>query len=248
MSEIECAEQASSSPITDFDFFNHIQYESVHLARMTSMLVSCNPGQLYNPLVIYGAYGLGTTHLMHAIWDRVASTNPHGVTCYIHSWRFSQNTADDVADSSKYLLEQYRQADMLLIDDIELLTKNEQAKAALYALVKEFIETGRQVVLTCDTNPVNITGYDDHLKALICSGRSVQVGAPDAKGGIDIITFKASQQGFLLTPDTAMVIAMFSNATNVRELEGALRRVIANASFLGAPVTKELSIEILSSR
>lgn len=228
-----------------FNFDNFVEGKSNQLARAAAQQVSINPGEAYNPLFIYGGVGLGKTHLMHAVGNLIASKKPNSKVVYLHSERFvadmvkalQTNTIDDFKRF-------YRSVDALLIDDIQFFANKERSQEEFFHTFNALLEGNQQVILTCDRYPKEIEGLEDRLKTRFSWGLTVAIEVPELETRVAILMSKASEVGIELPHDIAFFIAKRIRS-NVRELEGALKRVIANAQFTGRAITLDFVREAL---
>ena len=228
-----------------FVFDTFVEGKSNQLAKAASIQVSENVGKAYNPLFIYGGVGLGKTHLMHAIGNLILAQNPAAKIAYIHSEKF-------VADMVKALQhnainsfkEHYRNVDALLIDDIQFFAGKERSQEEFFHTFNTLYENKHQVVLTCDRYPKEVKGLEERLKSRFGWGLPVAIDPPDLETRVAILIKKASISGLELPHEVAFFIGKRIRS-NVRELEGALRRVIANSHFTGQPITLEFTKEAL---
>lgn len=229
----------------DSTFENFVAGKSNQLARAASMQVGENPGNAYNPLFIYGGVGLGKTHLMHAVGHSILKANPSARVVYLHSERF-------VADMVKALQHNtindfkrfYRSVDALLIDDIQFFAGKERSQEEFFHTFNALLEGQQQVVLTCDRYPKEIQGLEERLKSRFGWGLTVSIEPPELETRVAILMAKAEQARVELPHDVAFFIAKRIRS-NVRELEGALRRVMANSRFTGKPISVEFTREAL---
>lgn len=229
----------------DFTFETFVAGKSNQLARAASMQVGENPGDAYNPLFIYGGVGLGKTHLMHAVGNMIVANKPGARVVYLHSERF-------VADMVKALQHNainefknyYRTADALLIDDIQFFAKKERSQEEFFHTFNALLEGQQQVILTCDRYPKEVEGLEDRLKSRFGWGLTAAIEPAELETRVAILMTKASQSGIDLPTDVAFFIAQHIQS-NIRELEGALRRVAASARFTGKPINLELAREAL---
>lgn len=220
-----------------FTFDTFVEGKSNQLARAASMQVAENPGGAYNPLFLYGGVGLGKTHLMHAIGNEIVARNPNAKVAYLRSERF-------VADMVKALQlnainefkRYYRSVDALLIDDIQFFARKERSQEEFFHTFNALLEGGQQVIVTCDRFPKEITDMEERLKSRFGWGLTVMVEPPELETRVAILMKKADQAGVRLSSEAAFFIAQ-KIRSNVRELEGALRLVIANAHFTGSEIT-----------
>lgn len=220
-----------------FTFDTFVEGKSNQLARAASMQVAENPGGAYNPLFLYGGVGLGKTHLMHAIGNEIVRRNPGAKVAYLRSERF-------VADMVKALQlnainefkRYYRSVDALLIDDIQFFARKERSQEEFFHTFNALLEGGQQVIVTCDRFPKEIVDMEERLKSRFGWGLTVMVEPPELETRVAILMKKAEQSGVRLSSEAAFFIAQ-KIRSNVRELEGALRLVIANAHFTGSEIT-----------
>jgi chromosomal replication initiator protein len=239
----QAAHKSNLNPAFTFDSF--VSGKSNQLARAASMQVGENPGGAYNPLFIYGGVGLGKTHLMHAVGNLIVANKPDARVVYLHSERF-------VADMVKALQHNainefknyYRTADALLIDDIQFFAKKERSQEEFFHTFNALLEGQQQVILTCDRYPKEVDGLEDRLKSRFGWGLTAAIEPAELETRVAILMIKASQSGIELPSDVAFFIAQHIQS-NIRELEGALRRVAASARFTGQPINIELAREAL---
>lgn len=224
---------------TGFTFTSFVEGKSNQLARAAATQVAENPGQAYNPLFLYGGVGLGKTHLMHAVGNFMISQNPNAKVIYLHSERF-------VADMVKALQINainefkrfYRSVDALLIDDIQFFAGKERSQEEFFHTFNALLEGGQQMILTSDRYPKEISGVEERLKSRFGWGLTVAVEPPELETRVAILMKKAEELKVAL-PDEAAFFVAKRVRSNVRELEGALKRVIANAQFTGKPINLE---------
>jgi chromosomal replication initiator protein len=228
-----------------FTFENFVEGKSNQLARAASMQVSENMGKAYNPLLIYGSSGLGKTHMMHAIGNAILEKNPSANVVYLHSEKFVQDMVKALQQNSiNTFKEYYRGVDTLLIDDIQFFAGKERSQEEFFHTFNTLLEKKHQVVLTCDKYPKEIVGLEDRLKSRFGWGLPVAIEPPDFETRAAILMKKAHQSNVDLPQEVAFFIAK-RIPSNVRDLEGALRRVIANSQFTGKPITTEFTKEAL---
>ncbi len=228
-----------------FSFSQFVEGKSNQLARAAATQVGENPGKSYNPLFIYGGVGLGKTHLMHAIGNAMLERNPRARVAYVHSERFvgdmvrglQHNTISDF----KRL---YRSLDALLIDDIQFFAGKERSQEEFFHTFNELLEGQRQMVLTCDRYPKEVNGLEERLKSRFGWGLTVAIEPPELETSVAILMSKAAADGVELPEEVAFFIAKRIRS-NVRELEGALRRVIANSRFTQRPINLDFAKEAL---
>ncbi|HEX9877725.1 MAG TPA: chromosomal replication initiator protein DnaA [Gammaproteobacteria bacterium] len=230
---------------SSFTFANFVEGKSNQLARAAALQVAANPGMAYNPLFIYGGVGLGKTHLMHAVGNDILQREPAAKVAYIHSERFvgdmvrglQHNTIADFKRS-------YRSLDVLLIDDIQFFAGKERSQEEFFHTFNALLEGQRQIILTCDRYPKEVSGLEERLKSRFGWGLTVAIEPPELETSVAILMSKAAAEGHLLPEEVAFFIAKRIRS-NVRELEGALRRVIANSRFTAQPVTLEFTKDAL---
>ena len=228
-----------------FTFENFVEGKSNQLARAASIQVSENIGKAYNPLLIYGSSGLGKTHIMHAIGNAVLQKNPSATIVYLHSEKFVQDMVRALQQNSiNTFKDYYRSIDVLLIDDIQFFAGKERSQEEFFHTFNTLLEKKHQIVLTCDKYPKEIVGLEDRLKSRFGCGLPVSIEAPDMETRAAILLKKAAQVNVSLPQDVAFFIAK-KIPFNVRDLEGALRRVIANSQFTGREITVEFTKEAL---
>ena len=229
----------------NFTFASFIEGKSNHFAKAAAQQVAENPGSAYNPLFIYGGVGLGKTHLMHAIGHLIRERKPDARIAYVHSERF---VSDMVRALQHNMINEfkatYRSLHALLIDDIQFFAGKDRSQEEFFHTFNSLIEGQHQVILTCDRYPKEVEGLEERLKSRFGWGLTVAIEPPDLETCVAILLGKAQLAGVELPEDVAFFIAKCIRS-NVRELEGALRRVIANARFLGRPITLEFAREAL---
>ena len=226
-------------------FDNFIVGKSNQLARAAAMQVAENPGFAYNPLFIYGGVGLGKTHLMHAIGNYLVSKKPDAKVVYLHSETFVATMVNALQMNAINEFKRfYRSVDALLIDDIQFFAGKERSQEEFFHTFNALLEGGQQIILTCDRFHKEINGLEERLKSRFGWGLTVAVEPPELETRAAILINKAAQCKVELPYDAALFIAQRLRS-NVRELEGALKRVIAHANFKGAPIDLELIKEAL---
>jgi chromosomal replication initiator protein len=229
----------------DFTFDTFVEGKSNQLGKAAAMQVSENPGSAYNPLFIYGGVGLGKTHLMHAIGNGILATNPTAKVVYLHSERF---VADMVKALQHNAIDEfkrfYRSVDALLIDDIQFFAGKERSQEEFFHTFNALLEGQRQIILTSDRYPKEVNGLEERLKSRFGWGLTVAIEPPELETRVAILKKKAAHAHISLPDEVAFFIAKRIRS-NVRELEGALRRVIANAHFTGKPITLDFAKEAL---
>jgi chromosomal replication initiator protein len=213
--------------------------------KAAALQVAGNPGRAYNPLFIYGGVGLGKTHLMHAIGHLITTRDQEARVAYVHSERFvsemvralQHNRINDFKSS-------YRSLHALLIDDIQFFAGKEHSQEEFFHTFNALLEGQHQVILTCDRYPREVDGLEERLKSRFGWGLTVAIEPPELETSVAILIGKAQAVGVELPEEVAFFIAKRIRS-NVRELEGALRRVIANSRFTGHPITLEFTKEAL---
>ncbi len=228
-----------------FTFDSFVEGKSNQLARAASIQVSENIGKAYNPLFLYGNSGLGKTHLMHAIGNAVIKKNPAANIVYLHSEKFVQDMVQAFQHNRiNTFKDYYRSVDILLIDDIQFLAGKERSQEEFFHTFNNLLDKKHQVVLTCDKYPKEIEGLEDRLKSRFGWGLPVAIEPPDLETRAAILIKKAVLANVELSQDVAFFIGK-RIPSNVRDLEGALRRVIANSQFTGRDITVEFTKEAL---
>ena len=222
-----------------FVFDSFVEGNSNQLARAASMQVAERPGDAYNPLFIYGGVGLGKTHLMHAIGNTILKENPAAKVLYLHSERFVADMVKALQTNSINEFKRfYRSLNVLLIDDIQFFAGKDRSQEEFFHTFNALLEGQQQIILTSDRYPKEIEGVEERLKSRFGWGLTVAVEPPELETRVAILISKAEQSNIILPYEVAFFIAKRIRS-NVRELEGALRRVIANAHFTGKPITIE---------
>ncbi|MBM3104733.1 chromosomal replication initiator protein DnaA [Pseudomonas sp. V1] len=243
--QVEGALKHTSYLNRTFTFENFVEGKSNQLARAAAWQVADNPKHGYNPLFLYGGVGLGKTHLMHAVGNHLLKKNPNAKVVYLHSERF---VADMVKALQLNAINEfkrfYRSVDALLIDDIQFFARKERSQEEFFHTFNALLEGGQQVILTSDRYPKEIEGLEERLKSRFGWGLTVAVEPPELETRVAILMKKADQAKVDLPHDAAFFIAQRIRS-NVRELEGALKRVIAHSHFMGRDITIELIRESL---
>ena len=230
----------------DANFSSFVEGKSNHLAKAAALQVAQNPGQAYNPLFLYGGVGLGKTHLMHAIAHMIKDRDNEARVAYVHSERFVSDMVRALQHNAIHEFKTaYRSLDALLIDDIQFFAGKERSQEEFFHTFNELLEGQHQVILTCDRYPKEVDGLEERLKSRFGSGLTAAIEPPELETCVAILITKAQMTGTVLPEEVAFFIAKRIR-TNVRELEGALHRVIANSRFTGHPITVEFTKESLS--
>ena len=228
-----------------FSFESFVEGKSNQLARAAASQVGENPGKSYNPLFIYGGVGLGKTHLMHAIGNAMLKNNPNARVSYVHSERFVSDMVKGLQHNRiSEFKRAYRSLDALLIDDIQFFAGKERSQEEFFHTFNALLEGQRQIILTCDRYPKEVNGLEERLKSRFGWGLTVAIEPPELETSVAILISKAVAEGVELPDEVAFFIAKRIRS-NVRELEGALRRVIANYRFTGRPINLEFAKEAL---
>jgi chromosomal replication initiator protein len=229
----------------EFTFANFVEGKSNQLARAAALQVADNPGKAYNPLFLYGGVGLGKTHLMHAVANAMKARNPQARVAYVHSERFVGDMVRALQHNTINEFKQaYRTLDALLIDDIQFFAGKERSQEEFFHTFNALLEGQQQVILTCDRYPKEVSGLEERLKSRFGWGLTVAIEPPELETCVAILMTKAQQFQVELPEEVAFFIAKRIRS-NVRELEGALRRVAANAQFTGRQISLDFAKEAL---
>ena len=224
---------------SDFLFDCFVEGKSNQLARAASIQTAKNPGSVYNPLFIYGGVGLGKTHLMHAVGHAILKNNSNASVVYLHSERFVADMVRALQHNAiNEFKRHYRSLDALLIDDIQFFARKERSQEEFFHTFNALLEDQHQIVLTCDRYPKEVSGLEERLKSRFGWGLTVTIEPPELETRVAIINRKAEHVSAKLSDEVAFFIAKRFRS-NVRELEGALNRVIANSNLTGNPITLE---------
>ncbi len=222
-----------------YTFRTFVVGSSNQFANAASRAVAEAPSRSYNPLFIYGGVGLGKTHLMQAVGNHIREHSPNAKVVYLHSQRFVQDMVQALKQGTmQEFMQFYRSIDALLIDDIQFFAKKLRSQEEFFHVFNGLLERGHQMVLTCDRYPREIDGLEERLKSRFVWGLTVEVEPPELETRVAILMKKAEAEEVDLDPAVAFFIGERIRS-NVRELEGALRRVIANARFTGSLITIE---------
>jgi chromosomal replication initiator protein len=225
----------------EYTFTNFVEGKSNQLARAAAMQVASNPGNAYNPLFIYGGVGLGKTHLMQSIGQVILEQQPGAQIAYVHSEQFVGDMVralqhNTIADFKRL----YRSLDALLIDDIQFFARKERSQEEFFHTFNALLEGQKQIVLTCDRYPKEVDGLEERLKSRFGWGLTVAIEPPELETSVAILMSKASAEGIDFPEEVAFFVAQRIRS-NVRELEGALRRIVATSAFTGEPITLEFA-------
>ena len=231
--------------VESYTFSSFVEGKSNQLALAAAQQVVESPGDAYNPLFLYGGVGLGKTHLMHAVGNALRQRKPDAKIVYLHSERFVADMVkalqlNAINDFKRF----YRSVDALLIDDIQFFANKDRSQEEFFHTFNALLEGGQQMILTCDRYPKEIDGVEERLKSRFGWGLTVAVEPPELETRVAILMKKAEQAGISISHEAAFFIAQRIRS-NVRELEGALKRVIASANFTGRPFDIELIKESL---
>jgi chromosomal replication initiator protein len=228
-----------------YKFDNFVEGKSNQLARAASQQVADNPGGAYNPLFIYGGTGLGKTHLLHAVGNGIMDKKKNATVVYMHSERFVQDMVKALQNNAiEEFKRYYRSVDALLIDDIQFFANKERSQEEFFHTFNALLEGNQQIILTSDRYPEEIVGVEDRLKSRFGWGLTIAIEPPELETRVAILMRKAVENKIFLPDEVAFFIAKRLRS-NVRELEGALNRVIANANFTGRPITIDFVREAL---
>ena len=228
-----------------YKFDNFVEGKSNQLARAASQQVADNPGGAYNPLFIYGGTGLGKTHLLHAVGNGIIDNKKNATVVYMHSERFVQDMVKALQNNAiEEFKRYYRSVDALLIDDIQFFANKERSQEEFFHTFNALLEGNQQIILTSDRYPKEIVGVEDRLKSRFGWGLTIAIEPPELETRVAILMRKAVENKIFLPDEVAFFIAKRLRS-NVRELEGALNRVIANANFTGRPITIDFVREAL---
>ena len=228
-----------------FTFDNLIVGKANDLARAAAIQVANNPGAAYNPLFIYGGAGLGKTHLIHAIGNTILAESPEKVVRYVHAEDYYSDVVRAYQQKSFDTFKRtYRSLDVLLLDDVQFFNGKNRSQEEFFFLFNALIEARKQIIITCDTYPKDINGLDDRLVTRFDWGLTVQIEPPELEMRVAILKKKAEAEGMHLDDEVAFFIAKHLRS-NVRELEGALKKVLAYSSFHGRVIALDLAKEAL---
>ena len=229
----------------NFTFDHFVEGKSNQLARAAAFQVGENPGKSYNPLFIYGGVGLGKTHLMQAIGNSMRQRDPNANVSYVHSERFVGDMVKGLQHNTiSEFKRSYRSLDALLIDDIQFFAGKERSQEEFFHTFNALLEGQRQIVMTCDRYPKEVNGLEERLTSRFGWGLTVAIEPPELETSVAILMSKAAAESIELPEEVAFFIAKRIRS-NVRELEGALRRVTANSRFTGRPISVDFAKEAL---
>ncbi len=230
----------NSKLVNSYVFDTFVEGKSNHLALAAAKQVASNPKGDYNPLFIYGGVGLGKTHLMHAVGNEILKNNPEKRIVYVHSEKFVSDMVKALQLGAMNEFKSfYRNADALLIDDIQFFAGKEQSQEEFFHTFNALLDRNNQMILTCDKYPKEIDGLEERLKSRLGWGLPVVIDPPELETRAAVLLSKASSMGVDLPNDCAIYIAQRIRS-NIRELEGALKRVAANSRFTNQPIDLSL--------
>ncbi len=229
----------------NYTFNNHIEGKSNQIARAAAKQVSENPGSAYNPLFIYGGVGLGKTHLMHAAGNMIKSNLPNAHVAYVHSERFVSDMVKSIGNNAMDKFKTYyRSLDALLIDDIQFFAGKNQSQEEFFHTFNTLLETGSQIIITSDKFPKEINNLQERLISRFESGLTVRIDPPELETRVAILKNKARKDDIDLDDDVAFLVAK-KIRSNVRELEGALHRLVASSKFTHREIDLDLAKDTL---
>ncbi len=225
----------------NFSFDTFVEGKSNQIARAASIQISANPGKAYNPLFIYGGVGLGKTHLMHAVGNTILSHNPDAKVVYLHSERFVSEMVKALQHNTiDQFKKKYRSLNALLIDDIQFFAGKERSQEEFFHTFNALFESQQQIILSSDRFPKEVKGLEERLKSRFGWGLTVAIEPPDLETRVAILQSKAQQLNAQLPSEVAFFMGKRIRS-NIRELEGALRRVIANSTFTGQEINLDFA-------
>ena len=243
---VEKSETPVGSPLNSrYVFDNFVGGKSNQLARAAALQITENPGISYNPFFIYGGVGLGKTHLMQSVGNAIKEQHPDKKVAYVHSERFVGEMVSALQHNAlNSFKNDYRSLDVLLIDDIQFFAGKDKSQEEFFHTFNVLLESDSQIIITSDKYPKEIKGLEERLRSRFGWGLTVSIDPPEMETCVAILMVKSELEGFGLPEDVAFFIAK-NIRSNVRELEGALRKVIASSRFTGRPVSVELAKECL---
>jgi chromosomal replication initiator protein len=231
----------------NYNFDSFVTGRGNQLARAAALQVCDNPANAYNPLFIYGGVGLGKTHLVQAIGNAIADTLPNAKILYIHAEKYVSDVVSAYQHKSFEQFKQfYHSLDLLLIDDIQFFAKKARTQEEFFYLFNALMQSEKQVIMTCDTFPKEISGMEDRLVSRFGSGLTVAIEPPELELRVAILLKKAALDSISLTEEVAFFVASHIQS-NVRELEGALKRISAYANFTKESISVPLAKEALKT-
>ena len=229
----------------EFTFDTLVTGRANDLARAAAQQVAMNPGVSYNPLFIYGGVGLGKTHLIHAIGNAIYSGNPHMEVRYVHAEDYFSDVVKAFQQNTREAFKHYyRSLDLLLIDDIQFFNRKDRTQEEFFYAFNALVEAKKQIIITCDTYPKDVQGLEERLVSRFDWGLTVAIEPPELEMRIAILKKKAEAEHIEISDEVSFLIAK-NLRSNVRELEGALNRVVAYARFHGRPISLDVAKEAL---
>jgi len=230
---------------TRYEFGNFVQGKSNELAYAATQQVAQKPGMAYNPLLLYGGTGLGKTHLLHAAGNLIHATDNHAKVLYLHSERFVSEMIQALRRNTiEAFKKHYRTAEALLIDDIQFFAGKDRTQEEFFHTFNALLDSKQQIILTCDRYPKEVEGLEARLRSRFGWGLTVAIEPPDFETRVAILMNKAQERGVSLDENVAILISKHMRS-NVRDLEGALNTLCANARFTGRPITEAFAQEVL---
>jgi len=244
--EIEKQAKTKSTGLNkSFNFGNFVTGKANQLATAAAKQIAQNPGKSYNPLFIYGGVGLGKTHLIQAIGNELRQTHPDAKIKYLHAERYVSDVVKAYENKSfDSFKKQYHSLDLLLIDDIQFIGKKNRTQEEFFYAFNTLIENKKQIIITCDSYPKEIVGVDERLRTRFSWGLTVAIEPPELEMRVAILKKKAEEINIILPGDVAFFVAK-QIRSNVRELEGALNRIVAMSNFSGRAIDISLTKESL---
>ena len=244
--EIEKQAKTKSTGLNkSFNFGNFVTGKANQLATAAAKQIAENPGKSYNPLFIYGGVGLGKTHLIQAIGNELRQTHPDAKIKYLHAERYVSDVVKAYENKSfDSFKKQYHSLDLLLIDDIQFIGKKNRTQEEFFYAFNTLIENKKQIIITCDSYPKEIVGVDERLRTRFSWGLTVAIEPPELEMRVAILKKKAEEINIILPDDVAFFVAK-QIRSNVRELEGALNRIVAMSNFSGRAIDISLTKESL---
>ncbi|OHC72448.1 MAG: chromosomal replication initiation protein DnaA [Rhodocyclales bacterium RIFCSPLOWO2_02_FULL_63_24] len=229
----------------DFTFDTLVTGRANDLARAAAQQVAMNPGVSYNPLFIYGGVGLGKTHLIHAIGNSIYASNPAMEVRYVHAEDYFSDVVRAFQQNSREAFKRYyRSLDLLLIDDIQFFNRKDRTQEEFFYAFNALVEAKKQIIITCDTYPKDVQGLEERLVSRFDWGLTVAIEPPELEMRIAILKKKAEAEHINVSDEVSFLIAK-NLRSNVRELEGALNRVVAYARFHGREINLDVAKEAL---
>lgn len=243
------ARKVEKPPATGLDkryrFNSFVTGKSNELAYAAAQQVAKKPGSAYNPLLLYGGTGLGKTHLLHAAGNLIHKRNPRAKILYLHSERFVSEMIQALRrDTIEAFKQHYRSAEALLIDDIQFFAGKDRTQEEFFHTFNALLDSKQQIILTCDRYPKEVKGIEARLRSRFGWGLTVAIEPPDFETRVAILLNKAQERDVAIDEDVAFLIARRMRS-NVRDLEGALNTLIANANFTGRPIDEAFAVEVL---